>query len=197
MYIIVGLGNPKTEYKNTRHNVGFDVIDALADKYGIKMDQKKHRAVCGKGIIEGQKVILAQPQTFMNLSGLSVMDLVNFYKADPKTELIIIYDDIDLSPGQIRIRKQGTAGGHNGMKSVIGAVNTTEFTRIRMGVGAKPKDFDLADYVLGHFTNAERKVVDEAVGMAVDAITITLTDGPDKAMNLYNRKPEKKTTGPA
>lgn len=197
MYIIVGLGNPKTEYKNTRHNVGFDVIDALADKYGIKMDQKKHRAVCGKGIIEGQKVILAQPQTFMNLSGLSVMDLVNFYKADPKTELIIIYDDIDLSPGQIRIRKQGTAGGHNGMKSVIGAVNTTEFTRIRMGVGAKPKDFDLADYVLGHFTNAERKVVDEAVGMAVDAISITLTDGPDKAMNLYNRKPEKKTTGPA
>jgi len=197
MYIIVGLGNPKTEYKNTRHNVGFDVIDALADKYGIKMDQKKHRAVCGKGIIEGQKVILAQPQTFMNLSGLSVMDLVNFYKADPKTELIIIYDDIDLSLGQIRIRKQGTAGGHNGMKSVIGAVNTTEFTRIRMGVGAKPKDFDLADYVLGHFTNAERKVVDEAVGMAVDAISITLTDGPDKAMNLYNRKPEEKTTGPA
>ncbi len=190
MYIIVGLGNPKTEYKNTRHNVGFDVIDALAEKHGIKMDMKKHRAVCGKGMIDGQKVILAQPQTFMNLSGLSVMDLVNFYKVDPKDDLIVIYDDIDLDPGQLRIRKQGTAGGHNGMKSVIGAVNTTEFVRIRMGVGAKPKDFDLADYVLGHFTNAERKVVDEAISQAVDAVSIILNDGPDKAMNQYNRKPQ-------
>ena len=190
MYIIVGLGNPKTEYKNTRHNMGFDVIDVLADKEGINMDIKKHKAICGKGMISGKKVILAQPQTFMNLSGLSVAELVNYYKADPEKELIVIYDDIDLNPGQIRIRKQGSAGGHNGMKSVIGGIGTQDFSRIRVGVGAKPKEYDLADYVLGHFTNEEREVIDKAIIDATEAIKIILTDGPDKAMNKYNRKSE-------
>ena len=191
MYIIVGLGNPKTEYKNTRHNVGFDVIDMLSDKHGIPMDIKKHRAVCGKGMIEGEKVVLAQPQTFMNLSGLSVLELVHYYKIDPARELIIIYDDIDLSPGQIRIRKQGSAGGHNGMKSIIGGLNTMDFLRIRVGVGDKPKQYDLADYVLGHFTKEEREVVDEAIIRASEAVRLILTEGADAAMNLYNRKQEK------
>ncbi len=191
MYIIAGLGNPKTEYKNTRHNVGFDVIDVLADKYQIPMDMKKHRAICGKGMIEGEKVILAQPQTFMNLSGLSVLELVSYYKIDPASELIIVYDDIDLEPGQIRIRKQGSAGGHNGMKSVIGGLNTQDFIRIRMGVGDKPKQYDLADYVLGHFTKEEREVVDEAVIRATEAIHMILTDGVDQAMNRFNRKKEQ------
>lgn len=190
MYIIVGLGNPKTEYKNTRHNMGFDVIDVLADKYDINMDIKKHRAICGKGIINGQKVILAQPQTFMNLSGLSVADLVNYYKIDTATELIVVYDDIDLDPGQIRVRKQGSAGGHNGMKSIIGAVNSQDFMRVRVGVGAKPKEYDLADYVLGHFTDEERKAVDAAIISATEAIGVILKDGIDQAMNLYNRKAE-------
>ena len=188
MYIIVGLGNPKAEYKNTRHNMGFDVIDVLADKAGINMDIKKHKAICGKGVIGGKKVILAQPQTFMNLSGLSVVELVNYYKINPSKELIIVYDDIDLEPGQIRVRKQGSAGGHNGMKSIIGGINTQDFARIRVGVGAKPKEYDLADYVLGHFTADERKLVDKAVINATEAIGVILTDGIDQAMNLYNRK---------
>lgn len=188
MYIIVGLGNPKAEYKNTRHNMGFDVIDVLADKAGINMDIKKHKAICGKGVIGGKKVILAQPQTFMNLSGLSVAELVNYYKINPSKELIIVYDDIDLEPGQIRVRKQGSAGGHNGMKSIIGGINTQDFARIRVGVGAKPKEYDLADYVLGHFTADERKLVDKAVINATEAIGVILTDGIDQAMNLYNRK---------
>lgn len=191
MYIIAGLGNPKTEYKNTRHNVGFDVIDVLSDKYQIPMNMKKHRAICGKGMIEGEKVILAEPQTFMNLSGLSILELVNYYKIDPASELIVVYDDIDLEPGQIRIRKQGSAGGHNGMKSVIGGLNTQDFIRIRMGVGDKPKQYDLADYVLGHFTKEEREVVDEAVIRATEAIHIILTDGVDQAMNRFNRKKEQ------
>lgn len=191
MYIITGLGNPKTEYKNTRHNIGFDVIDVLADKYQIAMDMKKHRAVCGKGMIEGEKVVLAQPQTFMNLSGLSVVELVNYYKIDPAKELIVVYDDVDLPPGQIRIRKQGSAGGHNGMKSVIGGLNTEEFIRVRMGVGEKPKMYDLADYVLGHFTKEEREVVDQAIIRATEAIRVIITEGADKAMNQYNRKTEQ------
>lgn len=190
MHIIVGLGNPKTEYKNTRHNMGFDTIDVLADKAGINMDIKKHKAICGKGVIDGKKVILAQPQTFMNLSGQSVAELVNYYKIDPAKELIVVYDDIDLDPGQIRIRKQGSAGGHNGMKSIIGSIGTQDFVRVRVGVGAKPKEYDLADYVLGHFTKEERELVDKAIINATEAIKVILSEGVDQAMNLYNRKPE-------
>ena len=191
MYVIVGLGNPKTEYKNTRHNVGFDVIDLLADRCAIPMDMKKHRAICGKGMIGQEKVILAQPQTFMNLSGLSVIELVHYYKIDPATELIIVYDDVALSPGQIRIRKQGSAGGHNGMKSIIGGLNTQDFIRVRIGVGEKPKSYDLADYVLGHFTQEEREVMDVAIIRAVSAIQTIVTENADKAMNLYNHKADE------
>ena len=161
MYIIAGLGNPTLEYEGTRHNVGFDVIDALADQYNISVDGRKSRALIGKGIIEGQKAILVKPQTYMNLSGESVGALVDYYKVDEETELIVIYDDVSLDVGQLRIRKKGSAGGHNGIKNIIAHLGTETFLRIKVGVGEKPKKYDLADYVLGHFSKAERKIMEE------------------------------------
>ena len=190
MYVIVGLGNPKREYENTRHNIGFDVIDALADKYGISVKEVKHKAVTGKGIIEGKRVILVKPLTFMNLSGESVRRVLDFYKASPEEDLIVIADDISLDVGKIRIRKKGSAGGHNGLKNIILHTGTDGFQRIKMGVGEKPAGYDLADYVLGHFTKEERVVIQESIDNAVDAIRIMITEGADKAMNLYNKKNE-------
>lgn len=186
MYIIVGLGNPKTEYKNTRHNIGFDVIDVLADKYNIVTEIRKHKAFCGKGFIGSEKAVLAMPQTYMNLSGDSVREIVDYYKIDVEKELIVIYDDIDLDVGQLRIRKKGSAGGHNGMKSIIGQLGTENFTRIRMGVGAKPKGYDLADYVLGHFSRDEREIMDGSIIKATEAIRVIIEDGVDMAMNRFN-----------
>ena len=162
MFVIAGLGNPSSRYEGTRHNVGFDVVDMLADKYKIRIKEKKHRALCGSGIIEGQKVLLAKPQTFMNLSGESIGSILNFYKLDPKSGLLIIYDDVSLAPGRIRIRKKGSAGGHNGIKSIISHAGTQEFLRIKVGVGEKPEGWDLADYVLGRFSREERKLVADA-----------------------------------
>ena len=188
MYIIVGLGNPKKEYDNTRHNIGFDVIDALADSNRIGMTEKKHKAVIGKGIIAGQKVLLAKPQTYMNLSGESVRELVDYFKIDETTELIVISDDISLDVGQLRIRKKGSAGGHNGLKNIILHLGHDSFHRIKMGVGEKPKNFDLADYVLGHFTKEERLIMDESVKDACKAIELMINDDVDGAMNLYNKK---------
>ena len=167
MFIIVGLGNPTKEYENTRHNVGFDVIDAIADKYNISVTERKNRAFCGKGIIEGQKVILAKPQTYMNLSGESVRGLVDYYKVDEETELLIIFDDISLDVGQLRIRKKGSAGGHNGIKSIIQHLGSNVFQRIKVGVGEKPKEYDLADYVLGHFSKAEREIMEDGYKNAI------------------------------
>ena len=188
MYIIVGLGNPKKEYDNTRHNIGFDVIDALADGNRIGMTEKKHKAVIGKGILAGQKVILAKPQTYMNLSGESVRELVDYYKIDESIELIIISDDISLDVGQLRIRKKGSAGGHNGLKNIILHLGHDSFHRIKMGVGEKPKNFDLADYVLGHFSKEERIIMDESIKDACRAIELMINDDTDSAMNLYNKK---------
>ena len=188
MYIIVGLGNPTKEYQNTRHNIGFDVIDKIADTYSISVLEKKHKALVGKGIINGQKVILAKPQTYMNLSGESVRELVDYYKVDEETELIIIYDDISLDVGQLRIRKKGSAGGHNGIKSIIQHLGTETFPRIKMGVGEKPKGYDLADYVLGHFKKEERVIMDESAVLAVKAIELMVIDEIGEAMNLYNKK---------
>lgn len=188
MYIIVGLGNPAKEYKNTRHNIGFDVIDTIAEKYDISVLEKKHKALIGKGYIDGQKVILAKPLTYMNLSGESVRELVDYYKIDEKEELIVIFDDISLDTGQLRIRKKGSAGGHNGIKSIISHLGHDTFMRIKMGVGDKPKGYDLADYVLGHFSAAERKIMDESAEKAADAVKIMMFDGADAAMNLYNKK---------
>lgn len=188
MYIIVGLGNPEDKYKGTRHNVGFDVIDYLADKYNISVDTKKHRAYIGKGAIEGQKVLLVKPQTYMNLSGESVGSIVEYYKIDPEEELLVVYDDISLDVGQLRIRKKGSAGGHNGIKNIIAHLGDNVFPRIKVGVGEKPKGYDLADYVLGHFSKSERELMEEGYSNTVEAVKMIINGDIDKAMNEYNKK---------
>lgn len=188
MFIIVGLGNPTAEYAGTRHNVGFDVIDQIADKYNISVTERKHRAFCGKGIIGGQKVILVKPQTYMNLSGESVRSVLDFYKVDVETELLVIFDDISLDVGQLRIRKKGSAGGHNGIKNIIQHLGTNVFHRIKVGVGEKPKDYDLADYVLGHFSKGEREQMEEGYKKAVNAVELMLQGEVDAAMNEFNKK---------
>lgn len=188
MYIIVGLGNPSREYIATRHNIGFDSITRLADDYDITMNMNKHKAICGTGYIEGQKVLLAMPQTYMNLSGESVRELVDFYKIDPTCELIVIYDDISLDIGQLRLRKKGSAGGHNGIKNIIAQLGTQEFYRIRVGVGDKPKEWDLADYVLSRFSKEEEPCIREALGQVSDACACILLNDMDCAMNNYNKK---------
>lgn len=188
MFVIVGLGNPDRKYEKTRHNIGFDVIDALADKYNINVNDKKHKALCGTGIIEGMKVLLVKPQTYMNNSGESVGEIMNFYKLDPEEELLVIFDDISLKPGNIRIRKKGSAGGHNGIKSIIAHAGTQNFKRIKVGVGEKPEGWDLADHVLGHFSVEERENVELAIGDAVKATALILADDVDQAMNCFNAK---------
>lgn len=174
MYVIVGLGNPDKKYEHTRHNIGFDVIDALADKYNISVTDKKHKALCGSGVIEGMKVLLVKPQTYMNLSGESVAEVMNFYKLDPDEEMIVIFDDISLEPGRIRIRKKGSAGGHNGIKSIIAMTGTQGFSRIKVGVGEKPQGWDLADHVLGRFSSEDMAKVEEAIGHAMDAAVLMM-----------------------
>ena len=191
MFLIAGLGNPKREYDNTRHNIGFDMIDAMAEKYHISVRNIKSRAMTGQGIITGQKVILVKPLTFMNLSGESIRPLVDYYKIDAGRELIVVSDDINLPAGQIRIRKKGSAGGHNGLKNIIAQLGSEEFQRIRIGVGGKPENYDLADYVLGHFTKEEKSLMEKTVSMAVEAAELMLMGDTDKAMNEYNRKAEK------
>jgi len=188
MFIIAGLGNPDEKYQGTRHNVGFDVIDLLAEKYNISVDTRKHRAYIGKGMIEGQKVILAKPQTYMNLSGESIRSLVEYYKIDPEEELLVIFDDISLDVGQLRIRKKGSAGGHNGIKSIIAHLGTSGFSRIKVGVGEKPKGYDLADYVLGRFSKGEQELMKEGYENAVEAVSLIVQDEMEQAMNEYNKK---------
>ena len=188
MFVIVGLGNPEKKYDNTRHNIGFAVMDAIADKYNISISDKKHKALCGSGVIEGNKVLLVKPQTYMNLSGESVAEVMNYYKLDPETEMIVIYDDISLAPGNIRIRKKGSAGGHNGIKNIIAMTGTDKFLRIKGGGGEKPKGWDLADYVLGHFADEDKEFMVEAIENAMAAVVLMMNDEVDKAMNEYNRK---------
>lgn len=188
MFIIAGLGNPDRQYEGTRHNAGFDVIDRIAEKYNIAVDTKKHRAYIGKGIIGGQKVILAKPQTYMNLSGESIHSLVDYYKIDEENELLVVYDDISLDVGQLRIRAKGSAGGHNGIKNIIAHLGTQVFPRIKVGVGEKPKGYDLADYVLGHFSKAERELMEEGYDNAVRAAEMIVSGQLNEAMNEFNRK---------
>ena len=186
MYVIAGLGNPTAKYEKTRHNVGFDVIDRLAEKYNIRVSDNRQKALCGTGIIEGEKVLLVKPQTFMNLSGESIGAILNFYKVEPETNLIVIYDDISLEPGRLRIRKKGSAGGHNGIKNIIAHTGTQEFLRIKVGVGEKPQGWDLADYVLGRFSKEDREKVEDAFERAVEAVSYMVKGETDKAMNLFN-----------
>lgn len=188
MFVIVGLGNSTAQYEGTRHNAGFDVIDVLAEKYNISVDARKCRAFCGKGVIAGQKVLLVKPQTYMNLSGESVGGIVNYYKIDPESDLLVIYDDISLDVGQLRIRKKGSAGGHNGIKSIIAHLGTTVFPRIKVGVGEKPKNYDLADYVLGHFSKQERELMEEGYEHASDAVEQIVQGEIEAAMNVFNKK---------
>ena len=187
MYIIVGLGNPSKQYEGTRHNAGFMTLDVLADRYNIDISEKKHKALCGKGVIEGNKVVLLKPQTFMNLSGESVRAAADFYKVAPE-EIIVIYDDISLEPGQLRVRKKGSAGGHNGMKNIIAHLGTQDFPRIRVGVGEKPAGMDLADPVLSRFSKGERELLEEAFKEGAQAAVAILCDGIESAMNQFNGK---------
>ena len=194
MYIIAGLGNPTREYEKTRHNVGFDTIDVLADKLNTSVDEKKFKGLYGRGIIAGEKVILLKPQTFMNLSGESIRPLADYYKVDPESELIVvdpehiivIYDDISLDVGQLRIRKKGSAGGHNGIKNIIAHLGTQEFPRIKVGVGDKPPRMDLADYVLSRFSKEDREKMEQAFKDAAEAVEVMIAEGPDAAMNQFN-----------
>ena len=188
MYVIVGLGNPSKEYDNTRHNIGFAAIDSLSDKYGISVNEVKHKALLGKGVIDGTKVILVKPLTYMNLSGEAVRAVVDYYKIDEEAELIVIYDDISLDVGQLRIRKKGSAGGHNGIKNIIQHLGHDTFQRIKIGVGEKPKGYDLADYVLGHFSKEEQDVMKDALEKVDGAVKLMLMDDVDEAMNRYNKK---------
>lgn len=185
MKIIAGLGNPDKKYNGTRHNIGFSVIDTIADAYNISMDMKKHKGICGKGVIAGEKVVLVKPQTYMNLSGECIREVVDFYKVSPQ-DVIVIFDDISLEPGKIRIRPKGSAGGHNGIKSIIAHLNSQEFPRIKCGVGDKPKGYDLADYVLGHFSKEELPVIEEEKKKASDACECILKNGIEAAMNQFN-----------
>ena len=192
MYIIAGLGNPTKQYEDTRHNVGFDVIDRIADEYNISVETRKGKALTGTGIIAGRKVLLAKPQTYMNLSGESLRALTDFYKIDIETELLVIYDDISLDVGQLRIRKKGSAGGHNGIKNIIANLGTDVFPRIKIGVGEKPKKYDLADYVLGHFSKEDRELMEEGYDRADHAVGMILNGEIEAAMNQYNRKVKPK-----
>lgn len=188
MYLIAGLGNPGSKYAHTRHNVGFDTLDYLADYYGIDVETKKFKALVGQGMAAGNKVLLMKPQTYMNLSGESLREAVDFYKIDPEEELIVIYDDISLEPGQLRLRGKGSAGGHNGIKSIIAQLGTQNFKRIKVGVGEKPSDYDLADYVLGHFHGEEKLIMEDAKKRAAKAAVSIMNDGLAAAMNEYNQK---------
>ena len=191
MILIAGLGNPGNKYQGTRHNVGFDAVDLLIEKHHISQSGVKFNAMYGKGTIEGQKVVVMKPLSFMNLSGGPIQQMAAYFRIDPAKDLIVLHDDIDLSPGQLRVRPSGSAGGHNGMKDIIRALGTESFTRVRIGVGAKPRDWDLADYVLSRFTDSDRKLVDEAIADACGAVETIVSEGVDAAMNTYNRKKSK------
>ena len=185
MVLIIGLGNPGSKYAGTRHNIGFSAVTALADAYGIDMKTRECKGVTGTGVIEGVKVKLVQPQTFMNLSGECVRALTDFYKV-PLEDILVICDEISLPPGKIRIRPKGSAGGHNGMKSIIAQLGTSVFPRLRIGVGEKPEGWDLADHVLAHFPKEDEEAVRESLKKTVDAVRCILSDGIAEAMNRFN-----------
>lgn len=185
MYLIVGLGNPEKEYSGTRHNMGFDVINEISKEYNIPVDKSKFKGLYGSGTIGNEKVILLKPQTYMNLSGESVREIMDFYKISTE-ELIVIYDDVDIDSGNIRIRKSGSAGSHNGMKSVVQHINTTNFYRIRVGIGNQKENIDMINYVIGKVSKEEHTVLEQGIGKAKEALVKIIKDGIDKAMNEYN-----------
>lgn len=187
MFLIVGLGNPGTEYAATRHNIGFDMVTYLSDKYGIALRSKEGKAIVGKGVIERQKVMLVQPQTYMNLSGESVRALMDYYKLTTD-EIVIIYDDISMPVGQVRIRPKGSAGGHNGIKSIIAHLGTQEFPRIKIGVGEKPENGDLVKHVLGRFSKEDDAKIRGVFALAEEGLLAILQEDVKTAMNAVNGK---------
>lgn len=187
MYYIVGLGNPGIQYENTRHNAGFIAIDYLARKYSIDVRKIKFKSLIGQGVISGQKVMLVKPQTYMNNSGEAIREIYNYFDFD-HDKLIVIYDDIDIDFGSIRIRKKGSAGTHNGMKSIIYNLEFDDFPRIKVAVGKKPSYMDLANFVLSGFSKQEAKIIEEEVKLTSDAIEMILEEGIEKSMSMFNSK---------
>ena len=195
MYIIAGLGNPGRKYENTRHNMGFIAVDLLAEKYGIKVDKIKFKALVGEGRIAGRKNLLVKPQTYMNLSGESIREVMSFYKEGIEN-LIVIYDDIDIPTGTIRVRKKGSAGTHNGMRNIVYLLQDDNFPRIRVGIGSDKK-VDLINYVTGGVTKGEKELLEGALVKAADAAAAIVEKGIEKAMNEYNVRPKKEKEEPA
>ena len=187
MKVIVGLGNPTDQYKGTRHNVGYIAIDRIAEANRININQHKFKAMVGSGFIGGSKVLLVKPLTYMNLSGESIRPILDFYKLD-LSDILVIYDDISLEVGQLRIRRKGSAGGHNGIKNIIANLGSSVFPRIKVGVGEKPKGYDLADYVLGKFSKEDRVLMEEGYDLACEASALIMQGAIDQAMNEYNQK---------
>lgn len=184
-YIVVGLGNPGSEYEHTRHNTGFMALDILAEKYNIKVDRLKFKSLCGVGTIGDRRVLLMKPSTYMNLSGQAVTEAMAFYKTPPERTLILS-DDISLDTGKLRIRRKGSDGGHNGIKNIIYLSGSDQFPRIKIGVGAKPAQWNLADWVLSHFSEQEIKNVEQACACVNEAVPLILQGDIDKAMNKFN-----------
>lgn len=184
MYVIVGLGNPGRQYQHTRHNVGFDAIDILSDKLSIRVDKIKYKAVIGEGNYKGEKIMLVKPQTYMNLSGESVMKICNYYNLKMEN-LIVIYDDIDTDFGKLRIRKKGSAGTHNGMRNIIYLLQKDDFPRVRVGIG-KPERGDLKDFVLRRFGKEESDIISDCLERAAQSVLSIIEEGADKAMNQFN-----------
>jgi len=187
MYLIVGLGNPEKEYENTRHNMGFNVINKIAKECEVSISQSKFKGLYASHIINGEKVVLLKPQTYMNLSGDSIIEFKNFYKI-PNENIIVIYDDIDLEPGKIRIRKKGSAGTHNGMESVIQKLQTEDFIRVRVGIGKPEHKGDLINYVINSISKEEKESLQIGVDKAAEAVLSILKEGIDIAMNKFNGK---------
>lgn len=185
MYLIVGLGNPEEEYANTRHNMGFDAINKISQKYNIDVNKRKFKGLYGTGVIEGKKVILLKPQTYMNLSGDSIIEVMDYYGIEVE-DLIVIYDDMDIEKGTMKIRKKGRPGSHNGMKSVVENLQTTNFARIRIGIGRPEHDQDKINFVIGKLPKEEQEMLEVGVHKAVEAIPVILLEGIDNAMNRCN-----------
>lgn len=190
MKLIVGLGNPGIEYQFTPHNLGFLTIDRLADQCRVEVRNRQCQALTARAVIGSEPVLLAKPETYMNLSGMSVRDLVAEHKINPATELIVVYDELDLPWGAIRVRQRGSSAGHNGMESVIGALGTQEFLRIRLGIAPGRKIGDGAKYVLAPFRKGQLKMIDGLLENAAEAVNVIVKEGPAKAMNRFNRKAE-------
>ena len=185
MYAVIGLGNPGREYENTRHNIGFNTVDLLADRNGIDINKIKFKSVYGKGRIGNESVLLLKPQTYMNNSGISVLELYKYYKI-PIENILVVVDDIDIDFGVVRIKRKGSAGTHNGLKSIIYHLQRNDFPRIKIGVGSPPPEWDLADFVLSRFQNKEEKTIKESIEVACESIETIIREDIDKAMNKYN-----------